>query len=653
MLLKIIMKKWVVLVLFATISVQLNAQQPIDRMKRIYNILNTLTIDLPGLNQKIQLDVADVPIADFMRGLAQSYNLNINIAPDVSQKMTNHFSSIPVLEVLIFLANQYNLDYDFQGTIINVRNYRDPKLDLPPPVKVIDITYNAVTALLTLDLKDDLLTEVTKKITQLTGANITVLSNASGNKVNGYYKSLPVHQALNKMAVANRLKLGTNDNQNFILEALGEDEDYVTNSDIISNNGYTINRKISVTDKNTPSRLSVQSQKTNDGKLLKISAINTPLQELIRSISQEAGVPYFVYADLKGNVTAEARELPYSELLQKILLGTPYSFSQQNGIYMIGEKTFEGIKGQRLVQLHHRSVDSLGYFLPDDLKKDVVIKEFKELNAFLITGSEPQLNKIESLVKQIDLKVPLITIEVIIMDVTKGRVTKAGLRAGVNYDSLPPFGGNLLGGGLDFTVGSGTVNRLIDRIGLNNLFNLGHVTPNFYANLQAIENLDNVEMRQTPKLSTLNGHAATLSIGNTRYYSVSTQNVMGSLSPNVITTQQYYPIEANLSLNITPFVSADEDVTLNIEMDISNFTAETPVNQPPPTATSKFKSIIRVKNDDMILLGGIERTEKGESSSGIPLLSRIPILKWLFSSRAKKNNKVVSVVFIKPTIVYN
>ena len=54
----------------------------------------------------------------------------------------------------------------------------------------------------------------------------------------------------------------------------------------------------------------------------------------------------------------------------------------------------------------------------------------------------------------------------------------------------------------------------------------------------------------------------------------------------------------------------------------------------------------------MIVLGGLERTEKSENGSGVPFLSRIPIIKWLFSSREKANNKVVTIVFIKPTIIY-
>lgn len=605
--------------------------------------------ELPGLKQKIEVDVSEVAIADFLRGLAQAYRLNIHIAPDVTQKMTNHFSEVSVADVLSFIANQYDLDYDIQGLIIHVRKYINPLASAPKPISIV---YDSLQHLLTADLRNDSIQQVARKISQLTQTNIIVMPNAVGKLVSGFINRQPVAVALEQIAISNRLRFTRTDNENYILGSLSEDEEIITKQSQPLHDSYSIARKIS-SDKAAQGMVAIDTKTIGNEKLLNVSAVNTPLADLVRNISEQAGIAYFIYADLKGSVTAEARNMPYHSVLQKVLAGTPYSYSRQDGIYMIGEKSFEGIKGQRLVQLHHRSVDSLAFFLPEDMKKEVVIREFKELNAFLVTGSEPQLDKIETLVKQIDRKVPMITIEIIILDVSKGRNIRGGVRAGVYADSVPPMGGNLLGGGVDFTIGSGTINSLINRIGFNNIYNIGHVTPNFYVQLQAVENDENVEMRQTPKLSTLNGHTASLSIGSTRYYAVSTSNTMGSLSPTVITTQQFYPVEANLVLNITPFVSADEDVTLDLEMDISNFTSETPINQPPPTATSKFKSIIRVKNDDMVLLGGIERTEKGESSQGVPLLGKIPVLKWLFSSRTKKNNKVVSIVFIKPTIIYN
>jgi type IV pilus assembly protein PilQ len=54
----------------------------------------------------------------------------------------------------------------------------------------------------------------------------------------------------------------------------------------------------------------------------------------------------------------------------------------------------------------------------------------------------------------------------------------------------------------------------------------------------------------------------------------------------------------------------------------------------------------------MVLLGGLEEKKVSETTSGIPILSRIPILKWLFSSRVKENSFEKLNVFIKPTIIY-
>jgi type IV pilus assembly protein PilQ len=218
-------------------------------------------------------------------------------------------------------------------------------------------------------------------------------------------------------------------------------------------------------------------------------------------------------------------------------------------------------------------------------------------------------------------------------------------------DSVRTGGELLSSNGTDFTFGARSINDFLSRIGTGS-FNLGRVSPNFYVRLRALENNNNVEMRSVPKLSTLNGHSAVLSIGSSRFYSVSTQNQIGSLTPQNIVTQQFNEIKAATTIKIKPIVSGDEQVTLNITVDISDFTQDTPINQPPPTSTSKFESIIRIRNEETVVLGGIERYENAETGGGVPLLSRIPVLKWIFSNKTKSKNKVVSVVFIKPTIIY-
>ena len=205
--------------------------------------------------------------------------------------------------------------------------------------------------------------------------------------------------------------------------------------------------------------------------------------------------------------------------------------------------------------------------------------------------------------------------------------------------------------GLDMTFSSKSINNLLNVLANNGVVNLGRVNANFYVSLSALETADDVDIQQTPKLSTLNGHEATLKIGQTRYYEISTQNTQGSLAVNTIRTVQYQSAQANLQIKITPTVSGDEHVTMEIEFENSGFISF-PAAGPPPTQTSAFKSIIRVKNQEMIVLGGLESIEKSESGKGVPLLSRIPILKWIFSSRTRAKTKRKQLVFIRPTILY-
>ena len=243
----------------------------------------------------------------------------------------------------------------------------------------------------------------------------------------------------------------------------------------------------------------------------------------------------------------------------------------------------------------------------------------------------------------------MVLIEVTMLDIRKGHEIKTGITAGIS-DSVKT-GGTILSG-LDYTFGARSINDFLAKISPGGTFNLGRVTPDFYVKLNALEQNNNVEMRSVPKLSTLNGHTASLSIGNSRYYSISTQNVLGSLNPQTVVTEAFNRVDADMTIEIKPIVSGDEQVTLNIKIDISDFTQDTPLNQPPPSTTSKFESIVRVRNEETVVLGGIERFESSQNGSGLPGISRIPILKWLFSSRSKSRNKVISVVFIKPTIIY-
>src|SRR5690606_25641155 len=121
---------------------------------------------------------------------------------------------------------------------------------------------------------------------------------------------------------------------------------------------------------------------------------------------------------------------------------------------------------------------------------------------------------------------------------------------------------------------------------------------------------------------------------------------------DILQTGTWKPTDANLSVSIKPFVSTDENVTLTVTVEKSSFLGRAGETAPPGKATQKFESLVRVKNSEMILLGGLDELNKQNSGTGVPLISRIPILKWFTSSRKKTKSTSKLHLFIKPTIVY-
>ncbi|WP_461788828.1 secretin and TonB N-terminal domain-containing protein [Pedobacter sp.] len=618
-----------------------------DRLQQIENRLKTLAVTVPGLQQKVQLSMSGVSAQEFLKALAQTNNLNVNIDPQLNFKVYYNFTNETAINILLFLAKEYDLDINLIGSIMTISKAVAPKQIIQP--KSLRVTYNASTDQLGFELNNDSLSAVAKKISQVSQKNVIVPTALLSKTVSAFIAAAPFETALDKLAYANGLKLTKTSDNVFIFQALGEGEELY----ISSENNTAVKRNLrpsgggtggtsngfNLTSKNGPNGL----------KLLSVDAANTPIIDLIRNATAEAGVNYFLYSDIKGSVTTRLNNITYDNFLSSLLQGTEYTFKREGGVYLIGDRRLEGLRSHRIVQLQHRSLDTIQMMIPSEWKKGVEIKEFREQNTILLSGSAPQINEIENYIKQIDRVVPMVLIEVTLVDVRKGKTVKTGISAGVS-DSVKT-GGTILPG-IDYTFGANSINDFLSRLGNNNSINLGRVTPNFYVKLSALENNSNVEIRSVPKLSTLNGHTANLSIGSSRYYSQRTQNVIPSLNAQTVVTEQFTEVNANLEIDIRPVVSGDDQVTLNIKVNISDFIGNPPLNAPPPKSTSKFTSLIRAKNEDMIVLGGLERTEKSETGSGVPLLSRIPIIKWLFSSREKSNNKVVTLVFIKPTILY-
>lgn len=288
--------------------------------------------------------------------------------------------------------------------------------------------------------------------------------------------------------------------------------------------------------------------------------------------------------------------------------------------------------------------------LPDEIKQDLDIKVDFELNSFYVMGPAAQIERFKAFIKKIDKPVPVILIEVMLIEVSRNATIEAGVTWGIGDEPATTKGS--IYPETDLTLGAKTINRVLNGFDGFGHINLGKVVPNFFATIKAMESNGNVKIRSTPKLSTLNGHRATFSNGQTSYYAVTQRNIYGTDNPQTSEITNYEPIDAELGLTIKPLVSGDGLVTLDIFVVQSSFGARVADDAPPDLNSREFSSIIRVQDQDIVILGGLEEQLKNDSGSGVPFLARVPVIKWLFSKRRREDSKSKLTVLIKPTVIY-
>ena len=619
-----------------------------DKYMTIEEQLNEIAAQNEGLLEKTQLDVSGLTLFEIITSLAEEHQINVDVDPSLNQIVVTNLFDVPVKEVFLFLIRKYDLEVQFMNKIIVFKpKIVEEKKVIVQPKRELDIKYNEQNGFLSLKLKSDSLPAVAAKITELSDKNVVLAPDVKSLKVSAYIINRPFDQVIDMLAKSNQLISEKDENGFYFLSKDVEPEVNPGGTNSRNNRRRVSNSKAQVISGDLEIKL-------NDNGYLNIKAFDANATEVITQAAELLNIGYAMY-DKPDEIatTIYSDQIDFDTLLGHIFRGKKYTVNNKDDFYLIGKETTAGLRASELIQLENRTIESVLATLPKALTQDVDIQEFVELNGMLVSGSKPVIDELEMVIRKLDKVVPLVQIEVLIVQYQKSYDIQTGLQAilGDGTENVKTSG--VLFPSTDVTLNSSSINQLIDAFNGLGIINIGKVTKNFYANLSALENNSIINLKSTPKIATLSGHEANVSIGETNYYFEQTNRLINTgVNDNILQSGQWKPTEANLSVNIKPFVSLDEHVTLEISVEKSAFLGRAGENAPPGKSTQKFESLIRVRNNEMILLGGLDELERENSGSGTPLLSRIPIIKWFFSSRRKAKDRSKLHVFIKPSVIY-
>lgn len=602
-----------------------------ERIAQVRARLDTLILRDTTYLSEVDLSVGQVSLSELLRSVAQVGGVNLSVQDGANLLVSCNFSRARIADLILFLCEQYGLDIRVVGNIVSIFPYQAPIA--PPPVP--SIVYNRADSTLSYDLIAVPLREVARRLTDSSGVNLIVPQTLYDRPISGYVSSMPFSEALSVLAEINKLEVAPVKGNGAWMFA---EPIPVGGGQPSTVQNYVRRRQFA------PAQLAIDSM----GRITAMIDRGN-IYDIILDVCEQLKLDYFFITPVNAQTCIYLKNTDVKTLFDLLLTGTAYTYYEEGGVYMFGEAKREGIFSTRIIPMRYRTVDKLIDVIPENLKKGVQIAAFGDLNSMIASGDQRHVARVEQFLHEIDKTVPLITIEVMIVDASKDVILEAGLGLGVGTSPTQTSG--TLSPGIDMTLGSGAVNNLVDKVNGLGIIRLGKVTPNFYASLKAMEENGTIELRSTPKLSTLNGHEAVLSSGEMQYYKETNNTYMGTQNPVQSTSYVWKSVEANMTLSITPYVSEDGHITMTIDLSQSEFTDRTEKEAPPGTTTRSFRSMVRVRNEEMVLLGGIDRQSHEKSSQGLPFIARIPVLKWIFGMHKNNKQERRLNVFIKPTVI--
>jgi general secretion pathway protein D len=295
--------------------------------------------------------------------------------------------------------------------------------------------------------------------------------------------------------------------------------------------------------------------------------------------------------------------------------------------------------------------------------RNVQVVADKDNNTILIVATPAEYSVIEAALKKLDIPQRQVVIDVSIAEVSltdeidfgvewlfKGGAP-SGRGAGGLLTRSSPFnpGGTTGSTSTTGTTGTSTSPGLNILNGFTYLIQNANFPGGIQAALHLLDTYGNTKVISNPHLSALDNQKATIKVGNR--IPIQQQTLVGGTTNAVTTTAQY--IDTGVLLQVTPHINAGGLVTLEVDAEVSTPGATTDPTVAPPINTRSVQTLLAVPSGQTMVMGGLILEDNENSSKGLPLISRIPIIGGLFGDQSLTNNRTELILFITPRVVEN
>ena len=427
------------------------------------------------------------------------------------------------------------------------------------------------------------------------------------------------------------------------------------------------------------------------GTPISFHVIDAPVKQVLQFISEESRLNMVIGDGVSGTITLKLEDVPWDQAFHIVVTEKNLGYRKQGNVVIISTLQSIEDRAKKLREITEKKqplipfkteVIPLSYEKPSNMqgkvsdfltKANVARKQeagriivHEETNTFIIIDTEKVIEKIKKVVKQLDRPPKQVMIEARIVEADETFGRSFGLTWTINR-TLPA---NLSPEGLlNFNFfGNLKMEKTPDK-GVNVDLNIGQIPiiGDVTAALNLAEGEGYARIVSTPKVMAISGKTATITRNSPIVFltsapqyqqqtgqQVGTQEQNQGLSPGAAQAQYgtVTTVDVSISLSVTPVVTSQGSVFLNVQVTRESPAGSTGIESGSALKVSRSANTeVLVQNGHTVVIGGIYQYDQSSRRTGLPFLSRIPILSWLLDTVGSSYAKNELLVFLTPKIL--
>jgi len=403
---------------------------------------------------------------------------------------------------------------------------------------------------------------------------------------------------------------------------------------------------------------------------------NAEINDVLKALSQQSGLNFIASNEISGvRLNLYLENVPVRDALEHILTANNFKYELKEGsdIFVVKLSDPNKVLTSRVYPLKYATVSSsklksaigeeedasssegsdegptsgIVAAIESILTERGSIVEDERTNSLIVTDESRNFSAIEQTIAHLDVRVPQILIEVEMLDISKGTADLLGAKfgdspltfAGAEKDSIFPFNeDNKEDDGFAFEDAQYRVSTL-------SFAGLAFT-------LQFLRTQSDTKNLARPRILTLNNETAEINVKTEEAIGIATNTTASEGTSN--SSIEAERVETGVFLKVTPQINMEtREITMVVEPKVieartgQTFSGQT-FKDPEERGT---KAVLRVKDGDTIIMGGLLRNDMSDIKTKVPILGELPILGKAFRHKNKTDTQRELVLFITPHII--